>query len=226
MRRLFWACAWLFLTTAVILTGIASLQFFSIFAATLPKPPEPAVAISIPQTSGANGEVKGVETIVETQDARAQLVGNFLERHNSPLTPYDHYGKVFVDLADKYNIDFRLLPSIAMQESNLCKVIPEGSYNCLGFGVTSKATLTFPSFDANFERAAKDLKRYYLDKGLTTPELIMSKYTPSSDGSWASSVNQWMAEMRYDDRQLGRTLKTNADLLEYVVASPSPLPTN
>lgn len=29
-----------------------------------------------------------------------------------------------VAIADKYNIDFRLLPAIAMQESNLCKSDP------------------------------------------------------------------------------------------------------
>jgi hypothetical protein len=43
----------------------------------------------------------------------------------------------------------------------------------------------------------------------------MKKYTPSSDGSWASSVNQWMAEMRYDDHQAGREKKTDANVMEF-----------
>jgi hypothetical protein len=45
----------------------------------------------------------------------------------------------------------------------------------------------------------------------------MKKYTPSSDGSWANSVNQWMAEMRYNDRELGRTLKEDANVLEFAM---------
>ncbi len=140
------------------------------------------------------GKVQGVETIIET--------------HNE-------YGAKIVEIADRYNVDFRLLPAIAMQESNLCKKIPEGSFNCLGFGIHERGTLGFESYEANFERAAREIKKNYIDIGLTTPAEIMSKYTPSSNGSWAESVNQWMAEMRYDDRQMGKTNKTNADVLEF-----------
>lgn len=159
----------------------------------------------------------------EGSDARALLVARFLERHSSPLTPYDHYGQVFVDLADKNGFDFRLLPAIAMQESNLCKRIPENTYNCLGFGIHERGTLAFESYEANFERAARELKANYIDIGLTTPEKIMTKYTPSSNGSWADSVNQWMAEMRYDDRGLGRESESDESVLEFVI-QPSPKP--
>lgn len=159
------------------------------------------------------------EMVAAGQDARPLLVSKFLERHNSPLTPYEYFGIFFVGLADTYGFDFRLLPSIAMQESNLCKKIPEGSHNCLGLGIHERGTWGFDSFEANFEAAAKILKRDYIDKGLTTPEQIMRKYTPSSNGSWASSVNQWMAEMRYNDRVLGRALKEDASVLEF--ATPS-----
>lgn len=68
---------------------------------------------------------------------------------------------------------------------------------------------------------AKILKRDYIERGLTTPEQIMRKYTPSSNGSWASSVNQWMAEMRYNDRVLGRVLKEDASVLEFATPSAS-----
>ena len=172
-------------------------------------------------TFSSNQEVKGVSTIKEIEDAREQIVGSFLERHNSPLEPYDYFGQFLVEIADKYGIDYRLLPAIAMQESNLCKKIPEGSFNCLGFGVHSKGTLAFESYEANFERAAKELKKNYIDIGLTTPEKIMTKYTPHSNGSWANSVNQWIAEMEYNSREKGRTEKTDADLEEYVSTDSS-----
>lgn len=162
-------------------------------------------------------QTEGMGTILETSDARAQIVANFLTRHDSPLKPAEYYGQVFVEIADRYGMDFRLLPAIAMQESNLCKSIPEGSYNCLGFGIHKRGTLGFENYEAGFERAGREIKQNYIDQGRTTPEQIMQKYTPSSNGSWAASVNQWMAEMRYDDRQLGRELKQpGANVMEFV----------
>lgn len=173
------------------------------------------VAPILPATQ-TNPDIKGISTSFEGEDARAEIVASFLERHGSPLEPYDHFGEFLVDLADKNDMDYRLLPAIAMQESNLCKKIPEGSYNCLGFGIHSKGTLMFDSYEANFERAARELKKNYIDKGLTTPEKIMTKYTPHSNGSWANSVNQWIAEMEFNDRQKGREASGDADLTEYL----------
>ncbi len=105
-----------------------------------------------------------------------------------------------------------------MQESNLCKNIPTDSYNCLGFGIHERGTLAFENFDANFQRAARELKMYYIDEGLTTPQEIMTKYTPGSNGSWADSVNQWMTEMRYNDRELGKQIDQDNNVLEFVPA--------
>jgi hypothetical protein len=218
MKKLFFAYAWMLLTVGVIMTAIAGYEFWL-----LPKTPslaskheETVIAAAQSTPEQTNPGVKGVQTMVETEDARAELVSRFLERYNSPLKPYSYYGKLFVKLADDNNFDFRLLPAIAMQESNLCDKIPPGSYNCLGFGIHERGTLEFPSFEANFERAARELKANYIDEGLTTPEQIMTKYTPSSNGSWADSVNQWMTEMRYNDRALGREIDEDNSVLEYL----------
>jgi hypothetical protein len=223
MKVLFLGFAWFLLATGVILTSVAGFRFFNLQQTEewLANSGELGFVLAASQDLedyNLNSN-RRLETIMETGDARSQIVANFLKRHNAPLQPYDQYGQIFVDIADRYDIDFRLLPAIAMQESNLCKVIPENSYNCLGFGVHSRGTLRFESYEANFERTARELKANYIDRGLTTPEEIMRKYTPSSKGSWAASVNQWMAEMRYDDRSLGRTMKTNADLLEFTSVS-------
>lgn len=158
----------------------------------------------------------GAVTSVQGSDARSHIVANFLERHSSPLEPYDHFGRVLVETADRYNLDYRLLPAIMMQESNLCKRIPPGSNNCLGFGIHERGTLGFESYEASFDRAAREIKERYVDIGLTTPEDIMRKYTPSSTGSWAFSVNQWIVEMEYNDREKAQVDRKNNDLLEYV----------
>lgn len=219
MKPLLFTFLWLFLTTGTI---ISTLGFFYHFSSSNALIAEAWTGEKNPNSEVLGTQIEdavrptGIQTDYQTEDARPAIVANFLERHNSPLQPYDHYGKVFVEIADRYGIDFRLVPAIAMQESNLCKAIPPGSNNCLGFGVHSRGTLAFDKYEDGFERAARELKKNYIDIGLTTPEQIMTKYTPSSNGSWANSVNQWMAEMRYDDRGKGRTEKTDADLLEFV----------
>lgn len=239
MKSLFFAFSWLLLATGVTLSSIAFLTFYSnnlrsIFAQ---KKDQQTVLITSANTPNESLEILGATTVVETDDARALLVTHFLRRYNGefrnlnhPLKPEEYYGKVFVEIADKYGIDFRLLPAIAMQESNLCTKTPKvhdaagnlvESFNCLGFGVHEKGTLTFPNFESNFDRAARELKKNYIDQGRTTPELIMKKYTPSSPGSWADSVNQWMAEMRFNDRKSGIQSEDDADLLEFIEATQS-----
>jgi hypothetical protein len=157
-----------------------------------------------------------VTSVVESEDARAELIAKFLERHNSPMTPYIYYGQKLVEIADRHGLDFRLLPAIAMQESNLCRATnPKAPNNCLGFGIHSRGTLDFESYEAGFERAGRELKQNYIDQGLDTVSLIESKYTPFSNGSWANSVNQWMAEIRYNDRDMGRSEKVNTSVLEF-----------
>lgn len=156
----------------------------------LRKTETPILAYNEPQ-----GSVGGMRMSVSGADARPLLLASFLKRHQSPLSPYEEWGEILVKIADRYDLDFRLLPSIAMQESNLCKKIPEGSFNCLGLGIHSRGTWGFENYESNFEAAAKILKTNYIDIGLTTPELIQKKYTPSSNGSWQFAVNQFMARI-------------------------------
>lgn len=136
---------------------------------------------------------------LETADARPILLAKFLEKHKTPLKPYDYWGNYLTQLADQYGLDYRLLPSIGMQESNLCKVIPQDSYNCLGLGVHSKGTWKFKNYEENFDAAARVLKKNYIDKGLVTPEEIQTKYTPSSNGSWQYAVNHFMDQIASGD---------------------------
>lgn len=136
--------------------------------------------------------IPSVSSSIESADARPQIIKRYLETYNSPLTPYSD---LIVQTADKYSIDFRLITAIAQQESNLCKIIPPGSYNCWGWGITSVGTLGFDSFEEGIETVSKGLRQNYLSKGYTTVEQIMSKYTPQSNGSWAYGVNSFMRDM-------------------------------
>lgn len=216
MRKFFFVFSWLLLSSSAVLVGASAYSFYFVAKANQPSRFELANLPKIQSGEEGKQQIQLVQTVIESEDARAALVAKFLERHNSPMQPYDYYGHKIVEISDRYQFDFRLLPAIAMQESNLCKnTNPGAPHNCLGFGIHARGTLDFESYEAGFERAGRELKAYYIDKGLTTVELIESKYTPSSNGSWANSVNQWMAEMRFDDRQMGRELKDNADVMEF-----------
>lgn len=138
-------------------------------------------------------EFPKVSGVAEVGDARPQLIKQYFIRYNSPLVGLSDY---IVQKADEYGIDYRLIPAIAQQESNLCKIIPPETYNCWGWGIHSRGTLGFDSYEEAIDTVMLGLKKEYIDKGLTTPDTIWKKYTPSSpDGAWAKGVNQFMAEM-------------------------------
>lgn len=136
--------------------------------------------------------IPSVDGEVEATDARTEIVRQYLDRYGSVLAPY---ANSIVQNADKYGLDYRLIPAIAQQESNLCKVIPADTYNCWGWGIHSKGTLGFVSYEEGIETVSQGLREEYLNKGYETVEEIMSKYTPSSNGSWAAGVNEFMSEM-------------------------------
>lgn len=125
-------------------------------------------------------------------DARPELIRQYLESYSSPLLPY---ASLLVEVSDKYSLDWRLLTAIAQKESGLCRVIPPGSNNCWGWGIHSKGTLGFDSYEEGIETVSRGLKEEYIDKGYTTPDEIMAKYTPSSNGSWAEGVNYYMSQL-------------------------------
>jgi hypothetical protein len=133
-----------------------------------------------------------VVSLAATGDARPLLVKKYLEKYHSPLLPY---AEMIVELSDVYGFDYYWMVAIAQQESNLCKVIPDNSHNCWGYGINSAGTLKFDNYELALKSYAEYLKRAYFDQGLNTPELIMKKYCPHSNGSWAFGVNQFIKEI-------------------------------
>ena len=130
-----------------------------------------------------------------TGDSRPIIIRQYLERYNSPLKPY---AQQIVDISDKYRLDYRLLVAIAQQESNLCKKIPPDSHNCWGYGIYGDQVIRFENYLEGMETVAKTLRLKYLDQGLTTPEEIMTRYTPPSlekGGAWAIAIQQFLVEL-------------------------------
>jgi len=137
---------------------------------------------------------KQLKTSVKTADARAEIIRQYLQKYKSPLEPYS---ELIVELSDQYNFDYRWLPAIAQQESNLCHRIPENSYNCWGWGIypepSNPSVLKVTRFD-NYEdalrRIAPQFTKIFLKGNHTKdPMEVMKTYTPPSDGSWANGVS-------------------------------------
>lgn len=129
-------------------------------------------------------------------DGRPKIIEDFFKNYKSPLS---NQSKAFVETADKYSLDYRLLPAIAMQESNGGKKVIKDSKNPFGYGIYGNLVIRFKSWEEAIERVGKALRQDYLDKGLKTPRQIMAKYTPPSlekGGVWAKGVNSFMEELR------------------------------
>lgn len=125
-------------------------------------------------------------------DGRVEMIRQYLARYSSPLEPY---AEVLVQASDQNGLDFRILTAIAQQESNLCKKSPAGTHNCWGWGIHSEGTLGFVNYETAIRTVAQGIKEDYLDKGYDTVDKMMAKYTPSSNGSWAFGVTQFISEM-------------------------------
>ncbi|MBU0569279.1 glucosaminidase domain-containing protein [Patescibacteria group bacterium] len=145
-------------------------------------------------------EVLGTTTQV---DPRITSLENFLEKHKSPLASLT---ETFIEVADEYELDWRLLPAIAGKESSYGKVIPldkqDGtlSYNAWGWGVYGDKALAFSSWEEGVGKVGEGLRNGYIDKGLLTPKEIMRRYTPRSDGSWARDVSFIMEQISLGEK--------------------------
>ncbi len=131
-----------------------------------------------------------IEQSIEQKDARVANLQQFFTRYQSPLEPY---AQDIIDSADYYDLDWKLVPAIAMQESNLCKKIPKDSYNCWGFGIYGSKVTRFTNYQDAIKIVTKTLATEYKEKrGLETPSEIMTRYTPSNTGAWAYAVSHFI----------------------------------
>jgi len=148
-------------------------------------------SLTIGESSDDENQIK-VQSEIAADDARPLIIKKYLEKYKSPLLPY---ADLIYQVSEDYGFEYYWIVAIAQQESNLCKKAPEDSHNCWGYGIHKNGTLKFDNYELAIKSYAEYLKREYFDKGLNTPELIMQKYCPSSNGSWARGVNQFINEM-------------------------------
>lgn len=107
---------------------------------------------------------------VDGKDERKIALEKILKRYNSSLSSY---AKFYVKYADKYNIDWKLLPAIAGKESNFGKYYIPGSHNVYGWG---KKYITFDTWEDGIKSISYTLRSQYIDKGLNTISSLGSRY--------------------------------------------------
>ncbi len=87
-----------------------------------------------------------------SQKEKAELIDSFFKKYNAPL---EGYGMKFVVESEKNNIDWRLLPAIAMREStggkHACKSVPNSVF---GYG---SCKISFESIDKSIEIVAASI---------------------------------------------------------------------
>jgi hypothetical protein len=140
-----------------------------------------------------NGLVLG-ESITAI-DGKAEHLRSYLEWQNSPLAPH---AATFIEMAHKYDLPWNLLPAICGKESTFGKKIPEGTFNCFGWGVYGKQALGLDSWDNAIETVAKGLREDYFNQGFDTVSEIEYLYTPQSANShhrWKEGVEYFMWEI-------------------------------
>jgi hypothetical protein len=161
---------------------LQSFVVFPMFAMTMPLASLGAVGSITANIEAITSEVSVITTQEnEARKAKADAIDNYFASKDAPLSGY---GMKFVTEAEKNNLDWRLLPAIAMRETTggkfACKN-PNAPYNNFGWHSCKKG---FSSVDESIEYISMTLggnnerARHYKE-GMTS-EQILKKYNPDS----------------------------------------------
>ena len=122
-------------------------------------------------------------------DNRAVILTKYLAKYNSPL---QYHAQDFIDAAKTYDLDWKMVVSIAGVESTFGKHIP-GGYNGWGWGVYGTQAIYFESWKDGIYTVSKGLREGYLNKGLTDPYSINRVYAASP--TWGKNVTYFMNDL-------------------------------
>lgn len=123
-----------------------------------------------------------------SKDNRVEKLRAFLGFYNSPLAGY---ASVFIKTADKYGLDWKLVPAISGVESTFGKAIPYNSYNAYGW---ANGEYYFQSWEDSIEIVSRTLRANYYNRGIDTVEKIAPIYAPPST-TWDGNVRFFMDKL-------------------------------
>jgi hypothetical protein len=135
---------------------------------------------------------------------RVESLEKFFDKYKSPLKEHSN---TFVEVADKYQIDYRLLPSISCMESTCGKFLIEGSYNPFGWGIYGDNAIYFENYDEAIQTVGEGLSKNYFSKGRDTVEEIAPIYTPPNHVNWKNGVNFFINKI--EENQVQKNMLDN-----------------
>ena len=189
MRNLLLSLSFFVVTPAVLIASLllyGKLSHQQVLGAATVKNIQPIAYAALPTSENV---FAGSATF---SDKRIDNLHGFLTAYHSPLAPY---ADLFVSKADQYNIDYRLLPAIAMQETTLCKkTLAKAPFNCWGWGIWGKHASGF----ASYEDAINTISSYFAKKreiGIQSLDEIGSIYNPGNNSNWKENVASFMSEI-------------------------------
>ncbi|MBI4038227.1 glucosaminidase domain-containing protein [Candidatus Daviesbacteria bacterium] len=121
-------------------------------------------------------------------DQRARILADYFASYNSPL---QYQAQDFIEAADTYGVDWKLVPAISGVESTFGR--KAYGYNAWGWGIYGNQALGFKSWKDGIYTVTGGLRKNYLDKGLKDPYAINKIYAASP--SWGWKVSYFMQDL-------------------------------
>ncbi|MBI2021746.1 glucosaminidase domain-containing protein [Candidatus Daviesbacteria bacterium] len=190
--------------------------------------PEPENKVSLDKILAYSDQQISIEA--KEPDKRALILKDYLDRYTSPLS---NHAQDFIEAADEFGLDWKLVPAIAGVESTFGKNIPGGyeqsstSYNGWGWGVYGDQAIYFNSWKDAIWTVSKGLKENYIDKGMKEPLAMNRVYAQSQ--SWGWKVNKFMADIEDFEKnypQKDQLLLENINLENKTAASSAEISQN
>ncbi len=125
-------------------------------------------------------------SLTKENDIRVKILRDYLNQYFSPLSAN---AKDFVEYADAFNLDWRLVASISGVESTFGKFIPNNSYNAWGWGVYGNNVILFSSWREGIETVSRGLRENYLNK--------IGSDNIYRIGRWYAASPRWAANVEF-----------------------------
>lgn len=143
-------------------------------------------------------------------DPKAKVLEEYLSKHNSPLK--DH-AQDFIEAANQYELDWRLVAAISGVESTFGKFIP-GGYNGWGWGVYGTQAIYFKSWRDGIFTVSQGLRENYINRGYTEPYAMNRIYAASP--FWGGKVTFFMKDLdkfaqNYQAEDIAQTVAQPSD---------------
>ena len=165
----------------------------------------PLSGTTIPSLVNVNNALTDEKSVITTQEEvvrkeKADAIDAYFAKYDAPL---EGYGMKFVEEAEKNDLDWRLLPAIAMREStggkHACKRVSNSPF---GYG---SCKFGFDTMEESIEIVARSIggnnpntAHHYADK---TTLQILKKYN-SVVPSYSSQVVKIMKAIKDDGQQI------------------------